>query len=398
MAHLCIAVCNKVNGVSRLHGEIIRTRTFRDFYILFPDKFLGITNGITHRRWLAKANRPLTALIESHIGDGFLRDYREMDRVKTLVDDATFLAAFAEVKRANKLKLRDHIYRTQGIEINPDTAFDVQAKRLHEYKRQLLKIMHVLHLYFTKKADPSARIEPATFIFAAKAAPGYYRAKEIIRLILAAGELINNDPDTRDILKVVFIENYSVSEAETLIPATDISEQLSTAGLEASGTGNMKFMLNGAATIGTMDGANVEIAEAVGDDDIFIFGARVDEIEHLEQCGTYDPRGVYNADVRVRRVLDSFIDGTLPVPSDRRFNDLYDGLLRGGPDKPDKYFLLHDFASYAETYARMMARYADRDAWTRTAARNTAAAGIFFADRTVLEYNDKVWNLLETGL
>ncbi|MDR2157256.1 MAG: glycogen/starch/alpha-glucan family phosphorylase, partial [Clostridiales Family XIII bacterium] len=271
MANLCIAVCNRVNGVSRLHGEIIRTRTFRDFYILFPDKFLGITNGITHRRWLAKANAPLTRLIAEYIGDGFLKDYREADKLRELVGNETFLADFAAVKAENKLRLRDHLYRKQGVEINPDTAFDVQAKRLHEYKRQLLKILHVLHLYYVIKANPAAEVAPATFLFAAKASPGYYRAKEIIRFILAAGEMINNDPDTKDILKVVFIENYGVSEAEFLVPATDISEQLSTAGLEASGTGNLQFMLNGAVTIGTMDGANVEMYDAVGDENIFIF-------------------------------------------------------------------------------------------------------------------------------
>ncbi|MDR1953297.1 MAG: glycogen/starch/alpha-glucan family phosphorylase, partial [Clostridiales Family XIII bacterium] len=339
MANLCIAVCNRVNGVSRLHGEIIRTRTFRDFYILFPDKFLGITNGITHRRWLAKANMPLTRLITEHIGDGFLKDYREMDKVRELLDNDSFLRDFAAVKAENKVRLRDHLYHKQGVEINPDTAFDVQAKRLHEYKRQLLKIMHVLRLYYAIKGNPGADVMPATFFFAAKASPGYYRAKEIIRLILAVGEMINNDPDTRDKLKVVFIENFGVSEAEILVPATDISEQLSTAGLEASGTGNMKFMLNGAVTIGTMDGANVEIYDAVGEDNIYIFGAKVEDIERMEQYGSYNPREVYEQNGALKQTLDSFINGALPVPSDRQFYDLYNSLLEGNHDRADKYFL-----------------------------------------------------------
>jgi starch phosphorylase len=433
MANLCIATCGRVNGVSQLHGEIIRTRTFRDFYILYPDKFLGITNGITHRRWLAKSNEGLTALIASRIGDSFLRDWREMERLKDFVPDDGFLKEFAAVKRANKARLAEHLYKLQGVEINIDSAFDVQAKRLHEYKRQLLKAMHIMHLYHEIK-DAKARggnpgVAPATFIFAAKAAPGYYMAKEIIRLILSLADLVNNDLDTKEIIKVVFVENYSVSEAEKLIPATDISEQLSTAGLEASGTGNMKFMLNGAVTIGTLDGANIEIAEAVGRDNIFIFGADAYGIERMERDGSYDARGVYESDARVRRVIDSFTNGALPVQNGRQFHDLANSLIDGACVHPDRYFLLHDFASYVETYARMMAVYAggvgaegvpDADAtgggipsgggasggglsgpspdWIRRAASNTAAAGCFFADRTIEEYNSLVWHLKVVGL
>ncbi|MDR1496719.1 MAG: glycogen/starch/alpha-glucan phosphorylase [Clostridiales Family XIII bacterium] len=424
MASLCIAVVSHVNGVSQLHGEIIRTRTFRDFYILYPDKFLGITNGITHRRWLAKSNEGLTALISSRIGEGFLRDWREMERVQELVSDEGFLEEFAAVKRANKEKLAEHLYKVQGAEIDPGSVFDVQAKRLHEYKRQLLKALHILHLYFEIK-DAKTRgggdefggagqsglsVVPSTFIFAAKAAPGYYMAKEIIRLILAIGDLVNNDPDTKDILKVVFIENYSVSEAEALIPATDVSEQLSTAGLEASGTGNMKFMLNGALTIGTMDGANIEIAEAVGDDNIFIFGADAYEIERMEREGSYRARGVYESDARVRRVVDALTDGTLPVMNGRQFHDLAGALLDDAGSRADRYFLLYDFASYADVYSHMMDVYSGAASgesggssvlpskdWTRRAASNTAAAGRFFADRTVEEYNSLVWHLEEVG-
>jgi starch phosphorylase len=393
MANLCIAICGKVNGVSWLHGEIIKTQTFRDFYILFPDKFLGITNGITHRRWLAKANQPLTRLITEHIGDGFLHDYREMDQVRALVNDEGFLQAYARVKHENKIKLRDHLYQKQGVEINPDTAFDVQAKRLHEYKRQLLKALHILRLYQTIKENPYADVKPATFLFAAKAAPGYYRAKEIIRFINAVGDLVNNDPMTKSILRVVFIENYGVSEAEILIPAADISEQLSTAGLEASGTGNMKFMLNGAVTIGTMDGANVEIYEEVGDENIYIFGARVEELDKLKKHGSYRPRDYYEGNGELRKVLDALTNGTLPVAPNRQFEELRTALLDGNGAAADAYYLLYDFASYDEAYRRMMDAYADPGRWFRMAAANTAGAGRFFADRTVEEYNEKVWGL-----
>ncbi|MDR2610109.1 MAG: glycogen/starch/alpha-glucan phosphorylase [Clostridiales Family XIII bacterium] len=393
MANLCIAVCGRVNGVSELHGEIIRTRTFRDFYILFPDKFLGITNGVTHRRWLAKANEPLARLIAERIGDGYLKHYAEFDRVSELTSDEGFLAEYAEIRRQNKIRLRDHLYKKQGVEIDPDTAFDTQAKRLHEYKRQLLKLMHIMRLYFLIKRDPTAQVPRTTFLFAAKASPGYYRAKEIIRLILAAARLIDNDPDTKDILKIVFIENYGVSEAEILIPATDISEQLSTAGLEASGTGNMKFMASGAVTIGTLDGANIEIANAVGRDAVFIFGATAGEIERLDTYGNYDPRKVYAQNADIKQVLDSFIDGTMPVPSDRQFGELYGSLLDGNGERADKYYLLHDFDSYDRAWFEMMGVYADRERWMRISALNTARSHIFFADRTISEYNEKIWKM-----
>ncbi|WP_066646928.1 glycogen/starch/alpha-glucan phosphorylase [Christensenella timonensis] len=395
MANLCIAVCGKVNGVSRLHGEILKTRTFRDFYTVFPDKFLGITNGVTHRRWLAKANQPLTELIADHIGDGFLKDYREMDRIGDLLLKESFLDDFMCVKRKNKERLAAHLKKTQGIEIDPGTVFDVHAKRLHEYKRQLLKALHILHLYHLRKTNPQVQIEPATFLFAAKASPGYARAKNIIRLILAVAKLVNNDPDTKDILRVVFIENYSVSEAEVLIPAADISEQISTAGFEASGTGNMKFMMNGAVTIGTMDGANVEISEEVGLDNIFIFGASEQDIEKMERYGTYKPGEYYEQNTDLRYALNAMIDGTLPVASDRQFSDLYHSLLFGDMDRADRYYLLYDFAPYAQVYETMMSVYRNKDEWKRMAAMNTAKSGHFAADRTIHEYNDKIWHLKE---
>ena len=393
MANLCIAVCNKVNGVSQLHADIIKTNTFRDFYTLFPDKFLGITNGITTRRWLAKANRDLTHEIESRIGSSFLKKFEDFDKIKAYADDVDFQNAVMDCKRKNKERLRDYLFEKQGIEINVDSIFDVQAKRLHEYKRQLLKLMHILHLYFKIKSGEGASVTPATFIFAAKAAPGYYRAKEIIRLILAVGEMINNDPDAKDIIKIVFIENYSVSEAEMLIPAADVSEQLSTAGLEASGTGNMKFMLNGAVTIGTMDGANVEIFQAVGPENIFIFGASVEEIERIKKYSEYNPHKIYDEKPEIKRILECMINGSLPVQSGKQFNEIYDSLLFGNHEPADKYFLLYDFQSYDEAYQKLAQTYENKDLWKKLSAVNIVSSGIFSSDRTITEYNNNVWHL-----
>ncbi|MDR0885183.1 MAG: glycogen/starch/alpha-glucan phosphorylase [Clostridiales Family XIII bacterium] len=395
MANLCIAVCAKVNGVSTLHGEIIKKETFKNFYVMYPDKFLGITNGITHRRWLAKCNQPLTNLIESYIGDKFLKDYTQLEKLKVVVEKKpAFIKSFAEVKKQNKILLAEHLEKTQGISINPDTIFDVQAKRLHEYKRQLLKVMHIIHLYHRIKDNPQGHgVTPTTFMFAAKAAPGYYMAKEIIRLILALSRLVEMDHDARDVIKIVFIENYNVSEAEILIPATEISNQISTAGLEASGTGNMKFMLNGALTIGTLDGANVEMSEAAGLDNIFIFGATVNEIDDLRNSGNYYPRGIYENNNDIKRILDTLINETLPVSADKRFYDIFHSLLDGMGQPADRYFLLHDFPMYDAVYTKMMETYADQAKWNKMAAWNTATAGIFCADRTISDYNDLVWHL-----
>ncbi|HBU12218.1 MAG TPA: glycogen phosphorylase [Clostridiales bacterium] len=394
MANLCVALCGMVNGVSHIHGEIVKARLFRNFYVAFPEKFIEITNGVTQRRWLAKANWPLARLIADHIGAGFLKDYREMDKIKDLTENGQFLDDFMRVKRENKQRLAEYVKRTQGIEINADTVFDAHAKRLHEYKRQLLKALHILHLYFILKHNKDAHITPATFLFAAKASPGYARAKNIIRLILAVGDLVNNDPDTKDILKVVFLENYNVSCAELLIPAADVSEQLSTAGLEASGTGNMKFMMNGAVTIGTMDGANVEICERVGVENIFIFGAGVEEITQMERYGTYHPSGFYEQNADIRQALNCLIDGTLHVSGDAQFSDLYHSLLFGDSERADKYYVIYDFASYNQVYTKMMETYENREAWRRMAARNLAASGYFCADRAIAEYNDKIWHLM----
>ncbi|GHU65907.1 alpha-1,4 glucan phosphorylase [Clostridia bacterium] len=393
MANLGIAVCGKVNGVSALHASIIRTQTFRDFYILFPDKFTGVTNGITTRRWLAKANMPLTSLIEERIGRGFLKHYEEFEKLRDYADDPVFREAAFAVKRANKERFSDFLFAKQGVRIDPATVFDVQAKRLHEYKRQLLKILHVLHLYYQIKTNPNAAVVPTTFLFAAKAAPGYYMAKETIRLINAVAALIDGDPETNGILKVVFLVDYNVSAAEVLIPATDISEQLSTAGLEASGTGNMKFMMNGAVTIGTMDGANVEIYEQVGEDNIFIFGARVEELDRLNRLGSYNPGAVCENNADLKRVLDAIISGVLPTPNGRQFHDIYNALLFGGNGKADKYFVLHDFASYDEVYGRLAAAYGDKERWMRMSTANTICSGIFSSDRAISEYAKNIWRL-----
>ena len=395
MANLCIAVCEKVNGVSQLHSEILKMKTFRDFYVVFPEKFLGITNGITTRRWLAKANPGLRDLLRGHIGDGFLKDYREFEKIGALLDDPQFLRDFGQVKQDNKKRLAEFLYETQHIEINENTIFDIHAKRIHEYKRQFLKVLHILHLYNNIKENPGMNIQPVTFMFAGKASPGYVRAKNIIRLILATADLVNNDPDTKDKLKVVFIENYGVSIAELLMPAADISEQISTAGLEASGTGNMKFMMNGAITIGTMDGANVEMFDAVGEENIYIFGANVLEIEKMEKYGTYKPGDYFAQNGDIRKAMNHLIDGSLTHKNDRQFNDLYQSLLFCDNDKTDKYYLLHDFASYVETYNKMAAAYGDREKWTRMSAVNTARSGIFSSDRTIEEYNKNIWNIPE---
>ncbi len=393
MANLCIAICGKVNGVSQLHGDILKTNTFKDFYKVDPDKFTGITNGITQRRWLALANPELNKLICDCIGEGFLKDWTKIEKLMDFVDDSAFLEKFAKVKRNNKVKLANYFKQTQDIVIDPDTIFDVQAKRLHEYKRQLLKVIHILHLYNQIIMGTDEHIPPTTFIFAAKASPGYTKAKNIIRLINMVGKLVNNDPRTKDKLTVVFLQNYSVSSAQILIPAANISEQISTAGREASGTGNMKFMLNGAVTLGTMDGANVEIFEAVGRDNIFIFGARVDEINYMENFKSYHPGEYFEKDPDLRMALSRLIDNTLPVQENRQFSDIYQSLLFGDYDRADKYYLLYDFQSYARAFSRITKAYEDEEKWNKMAAINTAKAGVFSSDRTITQYNDLIWHL-----
>ncbi len=394
MANLCIAVCRKVNGVSQLHGDILKTRTFRDFYVIAPEKFTAVTNGITLRRWLAAANPRLTELIGDHIGDGFLSDYRELERLKPFAENKKFLDEFAQIKAQNKKRLAEAVFKAQGITINPDSMFDVQAKRLHEYKRQLLKVLHILHLYNRLTQDESFRLPvPVTFLFAAKASPGYHKAKDIIRLINAVADMVNAHPRTKDVIKTVFLENYNVSLAEVLIPAADVSEQLSTAGREASGTGNMKFMLNGAVTLGTMDGANIEILEQVGDENIFIFGALAAEIAAMEADHSYQPQALFDKNATIREAVSRLMDGSLPVNDPRRFDGLYNSLLYGDYDRADKFFVLYDFDAYGTAFDDVLAAYSDTQGWYKKAAMNTACAGFFSADRTVAEYNRLIWRL-----
>lgn len=394
MANLCLAASNRVNGVSRLHAEILRQDVFRDFFIVEPQKFLGITNGITQRRWLGKANPGLNALAAEAVGGDVLNSPELLRGLAPLADDPVFLERFGRVKRENKRRFCDFLAEHQGERLDPDWVFNVQAKRLHEYKRQLLNILHVLHLYRRIDSGAEYDLPPQAFVFAAKAPPGYTRAKRIIRLINAVAELIQAHPEAREKLRVVFVENYGVSVAERLIPAADVSQQISTAGKEASGTGNMKFMLSGALTIGTLDGANVEMAEAVGRENMFIFGLTADEVHRALKSGSYRAGEVYESNPALRRVLDMLIDGTLAPVEARLFNDIYRSLIFPSDDGPaDPFFVLADFDAYVKTSEAMMCKHGDRDAWTVSAVLNTAAAGVFSSDHTVREYNERIWRL-----
>ena len=388
MANLCVLNCGHVNGVSQLHGQILRDRVFRSFYVAYPDRFCGITNGVTQRRWLGVANPRLRHLVDDTIGEGFMKDWRKIAELAPYADDAAFRKTFGEVKAANKRDFADWMLLSRNVTINPDSIIDAQAKRLHEYKRQLMKALHILSLY-DRIVDGELPDFPATtFVFAAKAAPGYRRAKDIICLINAISELIAADERTRDLIPVVFLENYDVTAAQHLVSAADISEQISTAGMEASGTGNMKFMLNGALTLGTMDGANVEIAEQVGLDNIFIFGATVEEIERMKAQRSYSPRAAADANPRLRRVLEHLIDGSLPTGDGCRFEDLFYALLND-----DQYFVLHDFAAYDSRFFDAIDAYQDRDRWLKSAVINTAKAGFFSSDRAIEDYNEQIWHM-----
>ncbi|MBO4365768.1 MAG: glycogen/starch/alpha-glucan phosphorylase [Eggerthellaceae bacterium] len=392
MANLCVLSCGHVNGVSQLHGRILRTSVFRDFYTVYPERFCGITNGITQRRWLGVANPRLRSLIDDTIGEGFMTDWRKIAELEPYAADASFRKAYDQVKAANKVDFAKWMLASRGVVIDPETVIDVQAKRLHEYKRQLMKALHILAIYDDIVEGRAPEMPPTTFIFAAKAAPGYKRAKDIIRFINAVADLVNNDERTRDLIHVVFLENYDVTAAQHLISAADISEQISTAGLEASGTSNMKFMLNGALTLGTMDGANIEIAEQVGPDNIFIFGALVEDLERMKAENSYEPRAIVEADPRLKRVLQHLVDGSLPTSDGSRFEDLYYMLAPEG-GRGDQYFVLYDFASYDQVFGQVMAAYADRDRWIASSIINTAKAGYFSSDRAIEDYNDQIWHL-----
>lgn len=391
MAYLAIVGSHSVNGVAALHTEILKHQELKDFYDLYPERFNNKTNGITQRRWLLHANRELSALVRETIGDGWITNLSELEKLLPYAEDDIFRRRFMEIKRANKAALAAYIKETKNIDINPDSIFDIQVKRLHEYKRQLLNILHIIGLYNRLKMNPGMDMIPRTFIFGAKAAAGYRRAKLIIKLINSVADVINNDPAIGGKIKVVFMENYRVSLAERLIPAADVSEQISTAGKEASGTGNMKFMLNGALTIGTMDGANVEIYEEVGKDNIFIFGMSAEEVQQ-KYHDHYDPWMVYNINQEVRMALTSLIDGTFDKDTEM-FRELYDALLNGYGGRADEYFVLEDYADYARAHDDIDAAYRDQTRWAKMAIHNVAKSGKFSSDRTIQQYADEIWQL-----
>ena len=393
MAHLAIAAGYSVNGVARLHTEILKNQELKDFYEMMPEKFNNKTNGITQRRFLLHANPLLADWITEHIGPDWVTDLPQLKKLAVYADDEKALQEFMNIKFKNKERLAKYILEHNGVEVDPHSIFDVQVKRLHEYKRQLLNILHVIYLYNQIKMHPEMEFYPRTFIFGAKASAGYATAKKIIKLINSVADVVNNDASINGKIKVVFIENYRVSNAEWIFAAADVSEQISTASKEASGTGNMKFMLNGAPTLGTMDGANVEIVEEVGAENAFIFGLSSDEVINYENNGGYDPNVIYNTDEEIRQVLMQLINGTFSSDTEL-FRDLYDSLLNTkNTDRADRYFILADFRSYAEAQKRVEAAYKDEKGWAKKALLNTACSGKFTSDRTIQEYVDDIWHL-----
>ena len=394
MAHLAIAAGFSVNGVAKLHTEILMNQELKDFYDMYPQKFNNKTNGITQRRFLAHANPLLADWVTKHVGKGWITDLSQVANLAPYAEDPKEQQEFMEIKRQNKIRLAKYIKEHNGIEVNPDSIFDVQVKRLHEYKRQLLNILHVMYLYNQLKSNPNMDFYPRTFIFGAKAAAGYRNAKLTIKLINNVAEVINHDPDIHGKIKVVFIEDYRVSNAEWIFAAADVSEQISTASKEASGTGNMKFMLNGALTLGTMDGANVEMYDEVGADNIFIFGMSAEEVIAHEQHRDYNPMEIYNNDPDIHKVLNQLIDGTFSANDKELFRDLYNSLLNNqGGQTADRYFILADFRSYANEQQKINSYYRNRKAWAKSAILNVAHVGKFSSDRTIQEYVDDIWHL-----
>ena len=371
----------KVNGVSALHSEILKDTVFSDFYLDTPWKFTNVTNGIAHRRWLCQSNPGLSAFITERIGEGFKADASELKKLEKFMSDRTTLDALADIKRQNKMKMSEIIRKTSGITVDPDSIFDVQVKRLHEYKRQLMNALHILATYQYLCDNPSADFAPRTYIFGAKAAPGYYFAKQIIQFICKLADIINNDNRVNGKLKVVYLENYRVTVAEQLIPAAEISEQISLAGTEASGTSNMKFMINGAVTLGTLDGANVEIFDAVGKDNMVLFGMSTPEVNELKARG-YNPRYYYETDPVIRRAVDWLLNS--------EFRAIGENLINSDP-----YMVLGDFASYAQAQAESARLYKDRNLWNQMSLKNIANAGIFAADRSINDYANGIWNITQ---
>ena len=394
MEHLAICAGYSVNGVAALHTEILKNQELKDFYEMMPEKFNNKTNGITQRRFLLHANPLLADWVTEHIGDEWITDLAQISKLKVYVDDEKAQQEFMNIKYQNKLRLAKYIREHNGIDVDPRSIFDVQVKRLHEYKRQLLNILHVMYLYNKIKDHPEMPFYPRTFIFGAKAAAGYRRAKLTIKLINSVADVINNDKSINGKLKVVFIEDYRVSNAEWIFAAADVSEQISTASKEASGTGNMKFMLNGAPTLGTMDGANVEIVQEVGEENAFIFGLSAQEVINYENNGGYNPMDYFNNDQDIRRVLMQLINGEYAPDDPERFRDIYDSLLNtNSSDRADTYFILADFKSYAEAQERVEKAYRDETGWARMAMMNTACSGKFTSDRTIQQYVDEIWHL-----
>jgi len=390
MAHLAVVGSHTVNGVAALHSELLKSTLFADFDRIYPGKMTNVTNGITPRRWLNQANPGLTGLIEKAIGPDFKKDLTHIKKITPLADDADFRKAFAQVKQANKIRLAEKIGKVTGVVLNPDSLFDVQIKRIHEYKRQLLNVLHVITLYNRIRSGEQG-ITPRTVIFGGKAAPGYAMAKQIIRLINDVAAIVNEDVVVGDRLKVVFYPNYEVSAAEILFPGSDLSEQISTAGTEASGTGNMKMALNGALTIGTLDGANVEIKEEVGDENIFIFGLTTPQVAELKASG-YNPRDYYNSNAELKQVLDMIATGYFSVEDPGRYQNIVDNLLNN-----DQYLLLADYASYIKTQDAVGKLYQNRDAWIRMAVLNVANMAKFSSDRAIGDYAKNIWHVTPGG-
>lgn len=393
MAYLAIAGSHSVNGVAKLHTEILKHRELSNFYDTFPEKFNNKTNGITHRRWLLKANPRLTSLINETIGTSWTKSPDELSKLEAYKHDASFQQKTAEIKNQNKIEFSNKIKSKYGISIDPNSIFDVQVKRLHAYKRQLLNVLHIMYLYNKLKENPNIDMIPRTFFFGAKASPSYHLAKQAIKLINSVADKVNNDPAVNSKLKVLFLENYSVSLAEKIIPCADVSEQISTATKEASGTGNMKFMMNGAITVATLDGANVEIKDAVGEDNIIIFGLKANEVLSYNKYGGYSSWDVYNNDMRVNRLLNQLVDGTL-APSHSEFKDIHESLLMFN----DEYFVLKDFDAYAKAHERVDELYRQKSRWQEMSIMNIAHSGIFSSDNTIREYSKDIWDTRELGL
>ena len=387
MANLAILASHSINGVAKLHSDILKESTLHDFFVLSPEKFNNKTNGITQRRWVFLANEELTKLIDDKIGKAWKKDGSSLKNLLKYKDDTDFLNRLDEVKRKNKLRFASYVYHKYGIALSEEALFDVQIKRLHAYKRQLLNVFHIIDRYLRIKDKPDIKMQARVFIFGAKAAPSYHYAKDIIKLMNEVATLVNQDPDVGDLMKVIFIENYGVSLAELIIPAADISEQISLAGKEASGTSNMKLMANGALTMATMDGANIEIHEQVGDDNMFVFGLREHEVKEYYRKASYCAQAIYDNDDRIRRILNTLIDGTIPHIKGVG-NNIFDSLIRYN----DEYFVLADLRSYIDTQAYADECYQDKRSWLQSSLVNIAKSGAFWADDTIRRYADEIWN------